>query len=216
MNQQIKLDNLEKTFVVSDCHFRHNKDFIWGRRGFQSVEEHDEGVIREWNSRVGEHDVFHLGDFIFQDASGEKTLEYIKKLNFKRLYVLFGNHASGIKSIYKKTLEENFLLLEEVEIFPLVKKLGKKELIFLPNLVEVSIGKHLFVLSHYPIISHNYQSKGSYMICGHSHGNCALTNKDSGKGRRLDVGIENFGGPISLRQVMEHLKDRDLDCVDHH
>lgn len=233
MYQRLKFQNLENTFVVSDCHFRHDKDFIWATRGFQSCEEHNETLIQEWNNRVKEDSiVFHLGDFMFKDPEGTYTLDFLDKLNFSTLYLLGGNHHSGVKAVYTKTLESKIsrgeyeiaaLILDlenekynpTEEIYPLHLKLNNnKTVVFLPDLLEIEVGSKMFVLCHYPIISHHGQAKGSYMICGHSHGNCELTNKNSGRGRRLDVGIESFGGPISFQKVVDFLKDRDYDCVD--
>lgn len=243
MYQRLKFQSLENTFVVSDCHFRHDKDFIWATRGFQSCEEHNETLIQEWNNRVKEDSVvFHLGDFMFKDPEGTYTLDFLDKLNFSTLYLLGGNHHSGVKAVYTKTLESKFsrgeyeicsLLLDleedhdgeglglrednnlKEEIYPLRLKLNdNKSAVFLPDLVEIEVGKIFFVLCHYPIISHHGQAKGSYMLCGHSHGNCDLTNKITGKGRRLDVGVESFGGPISLQKVVDYLKERDYACVD--
>lgn len=230
MYQRLKFQNLENIFVVSDCHFRHDRDFIWAKRGFQSCEEHNETLIQEWNNRVKEDNVvFHLGDFMFRDPDGTYTLDFLDKLNFSTLYLLGGNHHSGVKAIYAKTLESKFskigyeinsLILNSnvdivEEIYPLTLKLNEnKSVVFLPDLVEIEVNKIFFVLCHYPIISHNRQANGSYMLCGHSHGNCELTNKITGKGRRLDVGVESFGGPISLQKVVDYLKERDYACVD--
>lgn len=216
MYQRIKLGDIQKTFVVSDLHFNHNRDFIWARRGFSDSLAHNVGLVEEWNNRVSNEDcVFHLGDTAFGDSNGAITRELIKKLNFKRLYLMGGNHLSGFGAIYKKAVFD-FFGHNNLEVFPLNCEVEGREVVFLPNLVEIVVDGVMFVLCHYPILSHNSQANGTYMVCGHSHGNCALTNSNTGKGRRVDVGIENFGGPVSLQFVMNHLKDRDLDCVDHH
>jgi calcineurin-like phosphoesterase family protein len=219
MYQRIKLESLDKTFVVSDCHFNHDRDFVWGKRGYNSCHEHNESIIAELNKRVSKNDVvFHLGDFMFGDNKGTLTREIIARLNFKQLYLLPGNHVSGVHKVYEECLAYEFGgERPKYDVFPLVTAVPVgRELIFLPNLVEIVVEKQLFVLCHYPIISHNSQSHGTYMVCGHSHSNCALTNKNTGKGRRVDVGIESFGGPVNLNLIINVLKDRELDCVDHH
>ena len=45
-----------KIFLTSDTHFGHDREFLWGPRGFRSSIEHDEAVIANWNSVVGEDD----------------------------------------------------------------------------------------------------------------------------------------------------------------
>ncbi len=54
------------------------------------------------------------------------------------------------------------------------------------------------------------------MLCGHSHSNCHLTNKDTGQGLRIDLGVESFGRPLSLAEIKRHLAGRDIDSRDHH
>ena len=55
-----------RMFVVSDTHFGHEREFLYGPRNFSSIQEHDEEVIRRWNSVVQPDDtVYHLGDVIF-------------------------------------------------------------------------------------------------------------------------------------------------------
>lgn len=225
MLKALKFNNLEEVFVVSDCHFRHDRDFIWGRRlnkdgkAYQSVAEHDRGIINIWNERVtGKDTVVHLGDFIFNDPTTEHFFNIINQLNFNTLYLAPGNHTSSWRQLYQKSLAQQFgeIFAKQHEVYPLQFVDYYRPVFFLPNYFEVSVEKKFFVMSHYPIVSHNSQSRGSYHLCGHSHGNCEQTNKDRGTGRRLDVGIESFGGPVSLKFVTDYLKGRDFDSVDHH
>jgi calcineurin-like phosphoesterase family protein len=55
-----------RKFYVSDTHFLHANILTMQPRPFGSIEEHDEHLIRTWNSVVGADDiVYHLGDFAF-------------------------------------------------------------------------------------------------------------------------------------------------------
>ena len=57
-----------KIWFTSDPHFGHQKEFLWGPRGFGSSLEHDEAIIRNWNSVVDcDDDVYVLGDFMLGD-----------------------------------------------------------------------------------------------------------------------------------------------------
>ena len=52
-------------FIVSDLHLGHSKDFIYRARGFESVEDMNEAIIRNWNEVVDEDDdVYILGDLV--------------------------------------------------------------------------------------------------------------------------------------------------------
>lgn len=69
-------------YLTSDTHFCHNKDFLYEPRGFQSIEEHDEAIVKNWNSIVTPDDeVYHLGDVMLNDNT--KGLGYLKQLNGK-------------------------------------------------------------------------------------------------------------------------------------
>ena len=41
-----------RIFASSDLHFGHDREFLWGPRGFRSSIEHDEAIIANWNSVV--------------------------------------------------------------------------------------------------------------------------------------------------------------------
>ncbi len=205
-----------KFFYISDFHHHHDRDFIWGKREFKSVEESDATLIQRWNETCDEESiVFHLGDFIFSDGTGEKFYKLIERLRFKELNLLLGNHVSGQRQAYQKQMKEQFGEVD-FEVYPLSFIHQGKKITFLPQYVEMYVNSTEIVCCHYPIISHNGLSKRALHFCGHSHGGCEITNKDTGKGFRLDVGVESFGRPISLKEAKNYLKDRTIDTVDHH
>lgn len=76
-----------KVFLFSDPHFRH-ANLITKYRGYSNVEEHDEMIIRNWNSTVNSKDkVFLLGDLsIEKDVS-----DLIIRLN-GNITIVGGNH----------------------------------------------------------------------------------------------------------------------------
>jgi len=39
-------------WFTSDTHFSHNKDFIFKDRGFGSIQDHDETLIKNWNEKI--------------------------------------------------------------------------------------------------------------------------------------------------------------------
>lgn len=56
---------MSKIFLTSDLHFNHDREFIYGPRGFKSVEEMNEALIKNWNGTVtNEDDVYVLGGFL--------------------------------------------------------------------------------------------------------------------------------------------------------
>ena len=43
---------MSNIWITSDTHFGHDKDFIWKERGYCSIQEHDEDLIKKWNEHV--------------------------------------------------------------------------------------------------------------------------------------------------------------------
>jgi calcineurin-like phosphoesterase family protein len=79
-------------FFVSDTHFGHKAvlQFESKARPFDTIEQHDEQIITNWNSVVTKRDVvIHLGDVIFSGSANFKNI--LGRLNgIKRLVA--GNH----------------------------------------------------------------------------------------------------------------------------
>ena len=79
-------------FIVSDLHLAHSKDFIYGARGFENVEDMNETIIRKWNEIVDEEDdVYVLGDLVM---GPEVNLQMLRRLK-GRLHIVRGNHDVG-------------------------------------------------------------------------------------------------------------------------
>lgn len=211
-------------WFMADGHWHHDRQFIWGKRGFTSVTEHDNALVHRWNERLTDRSVaVHVGDLIFGDPDGSRFKALMRRLSFSTLYVGAGNHVSGHVAVYKEAISQYPAALEDgqlrYEVYPLTHYVDgnpNKRIVFMPVYFELSVGGHRIVCSHYPILSFNHQSKGSTLVTGHSHGSCRLSNKDTGEGRRIDVGVESFGAPVSLTEIKRHLNGRTLDIRDHH
>lgn len=79
-----------RIFIISDTHFGHKKicQFEPVARPFSTVQEHDDELVRRWNSVVRDCDtVWHLGDVLF----GEDSFDTIARLNGVKKLVM-GNH----------------------------------------------------------------------------------------------------------------------------
>jgi calcineurin-like phosphoesterase family protein len=86
-------------FFIGDTHFGHKNiiKFCDGR-DFDSVEEHDQGIIDRWNSVVRPKDiVWHLGDVAF----GSKNISKIEQCNGIKKLIL-GNHDNYPMTEYLK------------------------------------------------------------------------------------------------------------------
>lgn len=83
---------MTETFFIGDTHFSHANILKFEDtapyRKFATIEEHDEELIKRWNSVVTPKDkVYHLGDF----AWTEKAIEIGAMLHGDKVLIL-GNH----------------------------------------------------------------------------------------------------------------------------
>ncbi len=210
-----------KLFLVADTHWNHNKEFLYKKRGFSSIEEHDETLVQRWNETVRPQDsVIHLGDFIVGagEKSESKAIEFLNKLN-GNITLLWGNHNAGIRTIFKKEVQKilGAAYTDESEVYPVY---FNERIRFLGHycLAQVKTDKRTqFVFcSHY---SHRLwidSNKNVVSASGHSHGSDIECNPEYKYHKRLDVGIENFGKPLDFDDYMSIMDSKEIKVIDHH
>ena len=140
-------------YYIADQHFFHSSMNVrMDTRGFGSVEEMNEYMIKQWNSRVRRNDeVVIIGDISIGRTDETETI--IKRLNGKK-YLVPGNHDKFIK-------DKNFDRSLFCDINPYM---------------ELNDNNRKVVLCHYPIFCYNGQYRldesGNgkvYMLHGHVH-----------------------------------------------
>ena len=89
---------MARVFFIADLHLSHTNMAL--KRGFATVEEHDEHIIAKWNSVVSKRDV----TYILGDITMEKSAPYhlLDRLNGVK-HVVLGNHDR--RQDVKKLLE---------------------------------------------------------------------------------------------------------------
>jgi calcineurin-like phosphoesterase family protein len=191
-------------------HYRHNPKWeipIWKRRGYESSAEHDEGIIRNWNSKATEKTVgFLLGDVMFGYGGDQEFCNLMRRLKFQRVFVMSGNHHAGWKQAFE-SVKSNTLYIDGYH----------KEVIFVPNYLEAYVNGQPIVMSHYAIASWNGQGKGSWMLHSHSHG--SLYGTDLGnilyKAKIMDVGVERHPFPATFGEIKSNFNNP-VVSFDHH
>ncbi len=124
---------------IADLHLSHTN--MATRRGFSTVEEHDEHIIERWNSVVHKRDV----TYILGDVTMEKSAPYalLNRLNGLK-HVVLGNHDR--RQDVKK-------LLEYVEsVAGMIQYKG-------------------VILTHAPIHIRELEYRFKYNVHGHIHNN---------------------------------------------
>lgn len=173
-------------FFTSDLHFCHDKDFIYGPRGFSSVEEMDRTIVKNWNKIVSFQDeVYVLGDLMLNDT--DRGIELWNSLAGKK-YVIFGNHDTDRKiALYRECA--NTKILGDAARF--------KE------------GKYSFYLSHYPTMTDrmypgDHLSSKLINLCGHTHTTDRFSDADKGLIYHVELDCHN-NRPISINDIISDI-----------
>lgn len=207
---RLEANEEHNVFFISDTHFGHNRDFIYERRGFKNVYEHDAAIIERWNRVIRPCDtVIHCGDVMFGEGGAERLLNIFNALNFKRLFLMPGNHHAGFKQLLRLAGTSGTYLLDGPEGV-------LKEIELIPNYMEFVVNRQPIVACHYPIASWNGMGKGVWCVSGHCHGSFPGSRKDAQEGKIIDLGIEVIDGPISFCEVARIMNHKPVKIVDHH
>lgn len=180
-------------FFTSDTHFNHANILRFCNRPWESIEEHDQTLIENWNSVVSPDDtVFHLGDFVF--GGFPKWKEIVEQLN-GHIYLIRGNHddkqmTAGIQTLFEDCLYQARILVD---------------------------GKTVY-LNHFPFLCFGhgdpkiYKDSYSIQLFGHIHSGPNSTSADVSRSSILyptqyDVGVDNNNYcPISWKEVNEKIQ----------
>lgn len=180
-------------FFTSDTHFNHANILRFCNRPWESIEEHDQALIENWNSIIGPDDtVFHLGDFVF--GGFPKWKEIVEQLN-GHIYLIRGNHddkqmTAGIQTLFEDCLYQARILVD---------------------------GKTVY-LNHFPFLCFGhgdpkiYKDSYSIQLFGHIHSGPNSTSADVSRSSILyptqyDVGVDNNNYcPISWKEVNEKIQ----------
>ena len=172
-------------YFIADTHFGHENVIKMCERPFKNIEEMNETLVRNWNSKVkGNDHVYILGDMFFRAKDPEPILRSLKG----KKHLIIGNHDSWVK---KPELQKYF---ESID-----------------NYLEFSDGQNYLVLSHYPMLSyHRERRNNTYMIHGHIHMD---TDADyfpvlKKRERILNAGVDiNRYAPATLEELIENNRE---------
>ena len=177
----------EKIWFTSDLHFGHDKEFLYKPRGFNSITEHDETIISNFNSVVSNDDVLViLGDVMLGDNS--YGIKCLNRLNGRK-FIIRGNHDTD-KRWAEYAESSNARLLDLV----LVEK----------------IRGYLCYLSHYPTATSNFDADKPLRqqllnLSGHTHCKEKFNNLTGSYNVAVDA-HNNF--PVEFNTIITDIKER--------
>ena len=190
-------------YFTSDLHLGHANAIKFTNRPFQSLEQMNDGLIRNINETVMANDeLWILGGFAFK-VNMDAAKQFRDQINCKTVHMITGNHDKDYTRDH---------IFQSVQHY--------KEL-------KTEYGK--FILFHYPIYEWNGAHNGTIHLHGHIHSTGAYNNtnlkkryadrfpektfmEDSAlKLRIYDVGVDaNNYRPISIAQIAELMNLRSI------
>lgn len=181
-------DMMSKIWFTSDLHFGHEKEFLYGPRGYSSNEEMMQDIVCKWNNKVTvEDDVYILGDIIVGEDA--KALPYLQQLNGK-LHIIWGNHDTS-----RRLTDYVMKLSNVIDVQPAAR---------------FKYGKYHFWLSHYPTFCSNYDADEPLKckvinLCGHTHTKDAFADWNKGLIYHCELDAHN-NEPICIEDIIENIK----------
>lgn len=174
-------------WLTSDLHLGHDRQFLYGPRGFDNCAEMNECVLQRLKDCVApDDDLYILGDLTLgPHAQGIAMVAQIPG----RVHIILGNHDTPARvELYKQ----------------------------LPNVVEIALAarfkykKYYFYLSHYPTITYNLDGADNLKtVCinlhGHTHSKSRFYNDIP---YIYNVALDAHGCyPITIDNVLRDIKD---------
>lgn len=173
-------------YFTSDFHFMHDREFVWGARGFKNVHEMNDIIINNFNKTIKwDDELYILGDIMLCDnVAGIRCLNQIPGIK----HIIRGNHDT------EKRLQLYNNCWDIIEI-------GEGKFF--------KYGKYHFYLSHYPTLCSNADSdkplKAQMInLCGHSHTKNKFNDIDKGIIYHVEVDAHECK-PVSIDTIIEDI-----------
>lgn len=219
-NFHFKFNDTEecKLYIISDLHLNHKQEFLWGKRGYSSSEEHTNFVINKINEICRPQDILlNLGDSCL-NTSYEDFESLFARIHCQQWW-LKGNHNNPWEKIYRDNCQE--IISDKTNISDYFKSeiIGYSPFINITiwgNYLEFVWNRQMCVFFHYPILVWNQKHHSSWCLTGHSHYSCKLSTAEDNTMKLLDCGWEGHGKPLSFSDIKKIMDKKQISQNDHH
>lgn len=145
-----------QVWLMSDLHLNHTQKFIYETRGFKTIEEHNETIIKNIKECVKENDEFYiLGDLALGPLGD--SIELLKQIP-GHVHIILGNHDTERRIEFYQSLGWDIQFAAVIRWH-----------------------KYRFYLSHYPTCCENEGEDkitlATISISGHTHQKIAWSSK---------------------------------------
>lgn len=175
-------------YFTSDLHFCHNREFLFGPRGFTNVADMNAAIVERWNKKVKpEDEVYILGDLMLND--NVEGMRLLQCLNGK-LHVILGNHDTE----------------ERIKLY---KKLPNK-IIEVAHALPLKYDGYHFFLCHYPTYTANiddtHKTLKQRLICLYGHTHQQTNWFDNHNPFMYHVGLDSHNcTPVSIDEIIAEI-----------
>lgn len=173
-------------YFTSDWHFNHDKDFIWKKRGYNSVEEMNDDLINKICSTLDEGDeLWVLGDLVMGDI--DRAAAVLSRIPYS-VHFLVGNHDT----------------LRRINLYDSLGWINHE------RAIQVTDGNWDFYLSHYPTVTMNYDDVKKHHPLINLHGHTHYQNKFYNDNPYMyNVGVDSQDGyPVSIDKIKADIKEK--------
>ena len=173
-------------YFTSDWHFNHDKDFIWKKRGYNSVEEMNDDLINKICSTLDEGDeLWVLGDLVMGDI--DKAAAVLSRIPYS-VHFLVGNHDT----------------IRRINLYDSLGWINHE------RAIQVTDGNWDFYLSHYPTVTMNYDDVKKHHPLINLHGHTHYQNKFYNDNPYMyNVGVDSQNGyPVSIDKIKADIKEK--------
>ena len=137
-------------YFTSDTHFNHDREFIYGPRGFKNITEADFTIVKNWNTIVEPNDdVYVLGDFFL--GTDIAYIQDLLDILHGNIHLIRGNHDTDAKiALYRE----------------------RTSIVEIADALRLDYEGYCFYLSHFPTLTANLTEHPSmvlYNLHGHTH-----------------------------------------------
>lgn len=174
-------------WFTSDLHFCHNQGFLYQSRGFDSIYDMNETIVKNFNEVVSwDDDLYILGDCMLND--NEEGMKLLRRLP-GHLHILRGNHDTDTRVMM-------YVLDPRITYHGYAVVIKEK-------------GYH-FYLSHYPTITNNFNEdkplKAKIInLCGHTHTQDKFKDMDKGICYHVELDAHN-NYPVNTETIINDIK----------
>lgn len=180
-------------WFTSDLHFCHDREFIFKPRGFNTIWEMNDEIVRRWNEVVApDDDVYVLGDLMLNDNdAGAKLIKSLKG----NLHIILGNHDTD----KRVDLYNQFFNVVEIKYATMIRYNG-----------------YHFYLSHYPTFTSNLEKESlkqcTLNLFGHTH---QKTNFYQDMPFMYHVGVDSHNcTPVLIDKIIEEMNQKVIECIE--